>query len=154
MKGRMLYNISFTSALVLLASADSISMDSVDVTSKEKDNAFCLEGQKEGSGIMHFNGLSIEKLGKEYNGWTEYGKTIFHYDDNVYLVLRFPLKIRQVGKYHEILQWNTRLETTYEELDKAIIRYFQDLYEKARNGNMSSCEVPKWLEELYHYWWY
>ena len=150
MNGRMLSGVRFASAaLAFTVTANSVtSVPDEKGDFRIKNNTYLAETLKNTQERMMFFGRMnhVNALG-DYDGWTEYSKMVFRYDDDIYLEMREPLMICQRQGIVAIKQWNVELPCT-ESLDKAIIRYFQTLYEKAKNDRLEADDLEKWLAVL------
>ena len=150
MNGRMLSNISFASAaLAFTVTANSVTNVPVDNSDFQiKDNTYLAETLKGiNEKVMFFRCVNHVNALVHYDGWTEYSKLAFRYDDNIYLEMREPLMIRMQHGKVAIRQWNVELPCAGA-LDKAVIRYFQTLYEKAKNNRLDADDFEKWLAVL------
>ena len=151
MNGRMLSSVRFASAaLAFTATANSVtSVPGGKDDSRIMDNTYLAETLKSVSERMMFLGrLNHGGRSVFYDGWTEYSKMAFRYDDDIYLEMREPLMICQKQGKVAVRQWNVELPCTMESLDKAVIRYFQTLYEKAKNNKLEPDDMEKWLAVL------
>lgn len=150
MNGLMLSNVrSVSAALAFTVAANSVTSVPVDNgDSQILNNIYLADTLKRDNEKMMFFGY-MNRVGSllHYDGWTEYSKMAFRYDDDIYLEMREPLMIRQKQGEVAIRQWDVELQCT-ESLDKVIIRYFQMLYEKAKNNRLDGGDFEKWLAVL------
>lgn len=78
-----------------------------------------------------------------------YGKTFFKYDDYAYLRLSAPLTIALLGKKLSIKEWDATVDCPgYDGIDKAIIRFFQSIYQSVFDDTASPPQRQQWLRMI------